>query len=68
MSHRVEEKEARRAARKRAEVEAARAARSRRRVRHAGYGAVGLIALVLVGSAVPDLDACGGSDLRRGSR
>ena len=48
MSHRIEEKEARREARQRAEAEARRVEGRQRLMRHAGYGAIGVSATVLV--------------------
>ena len=52
MSHRQEEKEARRAERLRREQEARRREQGQRLMRRAGYGTVGLIAVVLVAFAV----------------
>jgi peroxiredoxin Q/BCP len=52
MSHRLDEKQARRAERQRHEEQARRAEQSQRWVRRGGYGAVGLIAATLVMLAV----------------
>jgi peroxiredoxin len=63
MSHRVDNKQARRAQRLRREKQARRTARRQRTARHAGYAAVGLIAAALVTVAVVSGGASGGGSV-----